>query len=92
MVTEGNPGPKNYDADPDALEWARAKIQVYVDKARRFERQSDNPEGWRRVANIMEMWLLPSGQGCVIGPFDRRRSFPEIQALLAEMKKEDPGA
>jgi hypothetical protein len=83
---------KNYDADPDALAWARGKVQFYVDKARRFARTSnDNAEQWHRIANILEMWLLPSDEGCVIGPFDSRRALPYVQDLLVEMEKKAGG-
>lgn len=72
---------KDYDLDPEAIEWARAKVQWAVDRARNFESKStDNAEGWRRVANIIEMWLLGDGTGCVITPLDPR--LPELKPII----------
>ena len=79
---------KNYDADPDALAWARAKIQTAVDRAEAFaQKGGPNAQQWRKTAGIMRMWLLPTDEGCVIGPFDSRLAKPEVQALLAEIRE-----
>ena len=66
-----------YDADPEALAWARAKIQAEIDRARRFalsaevvndEHQTDM---WRRLANRMQRVFI-GGDGCVHAAFDER--------------------
>lgn len=70
-----------FDRDPEALEWARGKVQHTVDKFRRFEQQArdrgtfDGDNQWRKFANLLEMELI-GGEGCVITGFDSR--LPEI--------------
>lgn len=69
----------DYDLDPDAIEWARGKVQWLIDKADRFADQGgENAEQWRRLARIVHMQLLGSGEGCVITPLDTR--LPEMKA------------
>ncbi len=78
-----------FDRDPEALAWARGRVQFYVDKARRFEQQAtergdtEKSSQWRRQANYMEMSLI-GGQNCVIAAFDERR--PQVMATLDSAK------
>lgn len=75
-----------YDSDPEALEWARGKVQHVIDKMERFERQAaergdSDPRQWRKIANILRMELV-GGKGCVIAPFDWR--LPDFVAALTD--------
>lgn len=87
--TEAPPDLSRFDDDPDALAWARLKIQHAVDRATGFEahcRETGNKSGevnWRTVRQFMSQTLI-GGRGCVIGAFDER--LPEMRRLMA-----DPG-
>lgn len=75
----------NYDADPEALAWAREKIQRSIDQARQFEREAaeagkENSRQWRLVAYFMDTRLVGDGTGCVITAFDARR--PDLMGFL----------
>lgn len=80
-------GYSRFDRDPEAVAWARAKVQRRVDKYRGFEAKTrergeqDKADFWRRLANMLEMELL-GGKTCVIAAFDER--LPEMAALLGE--------
>lgn len=81
----------DFDRDPEALAWARKKIQHHIDKAADFERQAtagNRPETasqWRRIKNYMSMRLI-GGTGCSIASFDER--LPEMRDLMD--RAEDP--
>lgn len=66
-----------YDRDPEALAWARTKVQDEIDRCRKFadsEKAADKPEQaemWRRLANRMQRQFI-GGDGCVMGYFDER--------------------
>lgn len=70
-----------FDTDPEAIAWAREKIQRAVQQAEQFEkhnRETGSPEWaerWRITAQFMQRKLL-GGKGCVIAAFDER--LPEI--------------
>lgn len=73
-----------YDRDPEALAWAREKVEGLVCKMKKFEQQAlengtTDPKQWRRIANILQMELI-GGDGCVVARFDHR--LPEFCALL----------
>lgn len=75
---------RDYDRDPEALAWARAKVQRDIDRFRRFEQQSrergdaDLASQWRKMANFLQMDFI-GGTGCSIAAFDERRpSLPVI--------------
>lgn len=69
--------PSRYDRDPEALAWARAKVQDEIDRCRRFAEsaraagQDDQAEMWRRLATRMQHVFI-GGDGCVHGYFDER--------------------
>lgn len=75
-----------YDTDPEALAWAREKVQRFIDKLRDFEAQAkaaESPERehqWRVAANMTESYLI-GGHGCVIASFDER--MPTFAPILA---------
>lgn len=75
--------------DPDALAWARGKVERLRDKYRRFEIQArergdtELAAQWRKFANLLEMELI-GGKGCTITPFDERR--PSLAELTEEGK------
>jgi hypothetical protein len=68
----------DYDRDPEALAWARAKVQHEIDRCRGFHQsalaagKSEQAESWRRYANRMERSFI-GGEGCTIAAFDARR-------------------
>lgn len=88
-AAEAPPDLSRFDDDPDALAWARAKIQHVIDRATRFEQQArgnglpDTAETWRRTASYLRLSFI-GGEGCVIASFDHR--LPELRRLM-----EDPG-
>lgn len=81
------PDLSRFDTDPDALAWARAKIQQTVERAEQFEKhaaergQADMAARWRLAAQVMRRDLL-GGRGCVIAGFDER--LPEITRRLRD--------
>ena len=66
-----------FDRDPEALAWARAKVQAYIDRLADFEEQARAKKdpatemgcGISRL--LAERHFLGDG-GCVIGVFDER--------------------
>lgn len=66
-----------FDSDPEALAWARAKVQAYIDRLADFERQATEKQdqitahgcGVSRL--LAERHFLGDG-GCTIGVFDER--------------------
>lgn len=76
-----------FDFDPEALEWARNRVEQVRDKWRKFEKDAaakgDNEAMMRarRVANLMQMELI-GGSGCVITAFDWR--LPTMLEALGE--------
>jgi hypothetical protein len=80
VVTENR-----FDRDPEALAWARAKIQRRADLYAEWERKA-KAEGdaekmlhWRRLKNVLHRDFI-GGEGCVITGFDAR--LPEYLAML----------
>jgi hypothetical protein len=81
-----------YDSDPEALAWAREKIQRRIEHYRKFERQAaergtSDPDSWRRIAWAMERDFI-GGEGCVIAAFDER--LPDLVKLLDESQPAQP--
>ncbi len=73
----------DYDRDPDAIAWARTKIQHSIDMADRGSREAkteEQRERWRFAAWFMRREFLGSGEGCVITAFDER--LPEHRARM----------
>jgi len=65
-----------FDDDPEALAWARSKVQRQIDRMTDFERQArerggSDPEQWRRFRYLLESSFI-GGSGCVIAAFDER--------------------
>lgn len=83
------PDLSRFDTDPDAIAWARGKIQQCVERAEQFQKHNTDTgspewaERWRITAAYMRRTLL-GGRGCVIAAFDER--LPEWVKRL-----EDPG-
>jgi len=78
-----------FDLDPEALAWARGKVENYIKKMRRFEEQASHAtdrEGSRRerqwllFGNMLESEFI-GGRGCVIAAFDER--LPKILPALS---------
>jgi hypothetical protein len=67
-----------YDTDPDALAWARNRVQQYLDRLADFEQQAKTKgdpitQNGCGVARLLaERHFLGDG-GCTIGVFDERR-------------------
>ncbi|MGV2914677.1 hypothetical protein [Streptomyces alfalfae] len=79
------PNHQRFDQDPDALAWARSKVQVYIDRLADFERQAKD-DGDARAATgcavsrlLAQRHFLGDG-GCTIGAFDER--LPEWSKLI----------
>ena len=70
-----------YDIDPEALAWARARVQQYLDRLADFEQQAKTKgdpitQHSCGVARLLaERHFLGDG-GCTIGVFDER--LPEM--------------
>lgn len=84
-----------YDTDPDALAWARAKVQHYIDRLAKFEEHatdsnSSNKARGLRVARRSAEQTLIGGEGCVVGAFDERRPVMLGGAAPAEQATADP--
>lgn len=66
-----------FDRDPEALAWARAKVQAYIDRLADFERQAKEKRdpatatGCAVSRLLAERHFLGDG-GCTIGVFDER--------------------
>lgn len=87
----------NLNADPEALAWARAKVERVRDKCRRFEADARNQgrtesaTQWRRFAKFLEMEFI-GGKGCVIAAFDERRpAFAALEAPVPVSEEQTGG-
>lgn len=73
----------DYDQDPAALAWARAKAQAYIDQLANWEKQADERGAEGKARGIAVSRLLAQrqfiGGGCTIGAFDER--LPKYRAL-----------
>lgn len=75
----------DFDRDPEALAWARRKIQNVIDRADKFVadakrvRNEQAERTWRVIGNHLRRSFI-GGTGCVIAAFDERR--PGHLALL----------
>lgn len=80
-------GDTKFDLDPEALAWARSKVEIFIKKMRSFEEQASHadpisPERerqWRVFGNIVQMDFI-GGEGCVIALFDER--LPRLLPML----------
>jgi hypothetical protein len=62
-----------FDSDPQALAWARERVQHRIERAERFAVESkENKDFWRKHARMMQNDFI-GGEGCVIAAFDERR-------------------
>jgi hypothetical protein len=66
-----------FDCDPDALAWARAKIEQYVTRLADFEQQcaANGDEASVRCFRVVQQHItrhFVGDRGCVIGVFDER--------------------
>lgn len=65
-----------FDRDPEALAWARTKVQAYIDQLAEWEEQAKEREAGAKATGIAVSRLLAQrrllGGGCVIGAFDER--------------------
>ena len=70
-----------FDDDPEALAWARERVQREIDRMVDFQRQATekdkDPSQWRMFENLLRRSFI-GGTGCVIAAFDERR--PAIRA------------
>lgn len=71
-------GMSRYDTDPDALNWARTRVQHQIDRLAALEERATET-GKTELAAGLSMarrsteQLLLGGEGCVVGAFDERR-------------------
>ncbi|MFJ9633739.1 hypothetical protein ACIRU8_39205 [Streptomyces sp. NPDC101175] len=81
-----------YDTDPDALAWARTRVQQYLDRLADFEQQAKTKGdhiteyGCKAARAMAERHFLGDG-GCTIGVFDER-----LPALAAAVNHSIPPA
>lgn len=74
-----------FDRDPEALAWARGKVQDYIDRLADFERQvaeagdEASVRCFRIVQSHVRSYFLGDG-GCVIGVFDQR--MPDLAKAI----------
>jgi hypothetical protein len=67
----------DFDRNPEALAWARTKLQHHIDKLAGWEQQAtaqdktEQAEHWRRTKNYLLRSFI-GGHGCVIAAFDER--------------------
>lgn len=79
----------DFDRDPEALAWARTKLQHHIDKLARWEQQAGEQDKteqaahWRRVKHYLLRSFI-GGRGCVIAAFDER--LPEHLEMLDRAK------
>ena len=76
-MTNLPPARSKYDHDPEALAWARAKVQAYIDRLTDFEHQAKDRDATAKAlglgaARILAHRHLLGGVGCTIGAFDER--------------------
>jgi hypothetical protein len=70
-----------FDHDPDALAWARARVETVTAGWRQLAQRlaagdmPENAEKWRRIAQITENAFI-GGQTDDLGVFDERRATP----------------
>lgn len=67
-----------YDRDPEALAWARTKVQDYIDRLADFEQQAKKKRDPATATGCAVSRLLAQRHflgdgGCIIGAFDERR-------------------
>jgi hypothetical protein len=67
-----------YDTDPDALAWARTRVQHQLDRLAAFEARAAETGKTELAAGLSmarrsTQQLLLGGEGCVVGAFDERR-------------------
>lgn len=67
-----------YDYDPEALAWARTKIDAYIGQLADWEQQAKERDASAKALGIAAARLLAQRHflgdgGCVIGAFDERR-------------------
>ena len=71
----------DFDDDPEALAWARARVEREIARMQDFQRQAKakgrDPLPWLRHKNLLHRAFI-GGSGCVIAAFDERR--PAIRA------------
>jgi hypothetical protein len=83
-MTDQFPKFSRFDRDPEALAWARTKVQGYVDQLTEWEKQATERDATAKAAALGAARILASrhflGGGCVIGAFDERR--PDIARAL----------
>lgn len=77
MTTPPAPDLSRFDRDPEALAWARIKVQAYIDQLADFERQAKEREATAKALGLAAARLLALrrflGDGkCTIGVFDER--------------------
>ena len=80
-----------FDSDPDALAWARQKIQREIDRFADWERRATekgNPDQamqWRKMKNMLVRQFVGTG-GCVIAGFDERLpAYVEVRTSSTEV-------
>lgn len=83
-MTNLPPKLSKFDRDPEALAWARAKVQTYIDQLERWQEEANERGAAAKALGFGTARLLAQrhfiGGGCIIGAFDERR--PDIARAL----------
>ena len=93
-VDTGTP-PIDYDRDPAAIAWARAKLERTIEQIRGYQRLAiekgdlELARMWDHRARWIQWNVLGDGTGYAITPFDPRH--PQVRAILdgAEERLQD---
>lgn len=75
--------PSRYDQDPEAIAWARAKVQAEIERAEQFAADliavgdpASEADRWTFLAQHLRRWILGDTTSPVMGRFDER--LPEL--------------
>lgn len=83
-MTARPPTFSQFDRDPEALAWARTKVQDYIDQLARWQEEANERGAAAKALGFGSARILAQrhfiGGGCVIGAFDERR--PDIARAL----------
>jgi hypothetical protein len=87
-------GPSPYDRDPQAIAWARAKVQAEIDHVERFAAELADVKDqqaaatWGAIARYMRRTLLGNPESPVMGRFDER--LPALHEAAADWRPPAP--
>jgi len=72
----------DYDTDPEALAWARAKIEFEIARCNnrreqaKDRRDTTTAEHWRRTSGYLRRRFITRSEGAGLAAFDERHARP----------------